>query len=349
MQLAIVLSSLLLAIPSLSQAQSKTLQQEKSQVTDARLGPNDWGLADVGCDAKGNLFVTAWNLEGGGPADRPLLMFDHAGLLKASFKSSPKDLGLSGNAELYQPTALVSDGGVARLVWSYHAMSLDVFSADGKLKSKSPLDPPAFFPYQLALFPSGESLVSGLEHVHSRRALGAFKSFTAIYSKDGHLQKRLVLPEDDEIDAAAELGDSRYAQGPMFGNRGVSGGTARLGVDGNVYLMRRTSPATVYVISSSGELLRTLKIEPADTGQMPIDMQVAEGRIAVEFSLSSPADGYEGTNFTVSDATTGQKLSSDVDENVPGVFACYRAEPERFTFLRISDDNKLQILEASAK
>jgi hypothetical protein len=41
--------------------------------------------------------------------------------------------------------------------------------------------------------------------------------------------------------------------------------------------MRRTSPATVYVISSSGELLRTLKIEPADTGQMPIDMQVAKG------------------------------------------------------------------------
>lgn len=145
MRLAIVLSSLLLAISSLSQAQSKTLQQEKSQVTDAGLGPNDWGLADVGCDAKGNVFVTAWNPEGEGPADRPLLMFDHAGLLKASFKSSPKDLGLSGNAELYQPTALVSDGGVARLVWSYDAMSLDVFSADGKLKSKTLLDPPAFF------------------------------------------------------------------------------------------------------------------------------------------------------------------------------------------------------------
>jgi hypothetical protein len=69
------------------------------------------------------------------------------------------------------------------------------FSADGKLKSKTPLDPPDFFPYQLALFHSGESLVSGLEHVHSRRALGAFKSFTAIYSKDGHLQKQLALPE----------------------------------------------------------------------------------------------------------------------------------------------------------
>jgi hypothetical protein len=68
----------------------------------------------------------------------------------------------------------------------------------------------------------------------------------------------------------------------------------------------------------------------------------------VEFSPSSSADGYEGTNFTVSDATTGQKLSSDVDENVLGVFAGYRPSPSA-TFLRISDDNKLQILEASAK
>ena len=125
-------------------------------------------------------------------------MFDHAGLLTASFKSNPKDLGLSGKAELYQPTALVSGGGVARLVWSYDAMSLDVFSADGKLKSNATRST-RFFSYQLALSPCGESLVSGLEHVHSRRALGAFKSFTAIYSKDGHLQKRLALPEDDEI------------------------------------------------------------------------------------------------------------------------------------------------------
>lgn len=318
-------------------------------MTDARLGSNDWGLADVGCDAKGNVFVTVWNPDGGGPADRPLLMFDHAGLLKARFASSSKDLGLSADFQPYQPTASVSGGGVARLIWSDDAMSLDVFSADGKLKSKTPLDPPAFIPYLLAVFPSGESLVSGLEHVHSRRALGAFKSFTAIYSKDGHLQKRLALPEDAEIDAAAELGDSRYAQGPMFGNRAASAGTARLGVDGNVYLMRRTSPATVYVISSSGELLRTLEIEPPDAGQMPIDMQVAEGRIAVQFGPSSLGDSYEGTNFIVTDATTGERLSDDTDENVRGVFACYSAKPERFTFLTISDDNKLQILEASSR
>jgi hypothetical protein len=276
-------------------------------------------------------------------------MFDRSGVLKASFKSGPEDLGLSADFQPYEPTAHVSDGGVARLIWSYGVMSVNIFSADGKLKSKTLLDPPAFIPYQLAVFPSGEFLVSGLENVHSRRALAAFKSFTALYTKDGHLQKQFALSEDAEIDTAAEIGDSRYARGPMFGNQAVVAGAARLGVDGNVYLMRRTSPATVYVISSSGELLRTLKIEPPDVGQMPLDMRVAEGRIAIQFSQSSSEGEYQGTNFVIADATTGEKISDDADESVRGIFACYSVNPERFTFLNISDDHKLQILEASAK
>jgi hypothetical protein len=114
MRFAIVLFSLVVALSSLSPAQSKTLHQEKSEVTDARLEPNDGFFEDLGCDAKGNVFVTVWNFDGGGPADRPLLMFDRAGLLKASFKSSPKDLGLSADFQPYEPTAQVSDGGVAR-------------------------------------------------------------------------------------------------------------------------------------------------------------------------------------------------------------------------------------------
>ena len=318
---------------------------------DAKLSPDDWGVEDAACDSKGNLFATLWKSEvGDGPADRPLLIFDNAGLLKAQFSSSRKsDPGLS----VHEPTALLSDGGAARLAsprWSRDAPWLTVFSAEGKLKSRVQLDPPGFLPYQLAVFPSGELLVSGLEHVHSRLALGPCKSFTAIYDKNGHLQKRLSLPEDAEIDADAERGDSRYAHGPMFGNMAVAFGRARLGDDGNVYLMSRTSPATVYVISSSGELLRTLRIEPADHGQMPYEMRVAEGRIVVEFSLSCSADHCEGWSFTVADATTGQKLSDyGDDKSLGGVFACYSARPERFTFLTVGDDNKLQMIEASAK
>jgi hypothetical protein len=148
-----------------------------------RLSHDDWGVEDAACDSKGNVFATLWKSEVDGPADRPLLMFDHTGLLKARFSSSSKD---DPRLSIHEPTALVSDGGVARLAsprWSRDAPWLIVFSADGKLKSKVQLDPPGFLPYQLAVFPSGKFLVSGLEHVHSRRALGAYKNFTAFTTR----------------------------------------------------------------------------------------------------------------------------------------------------------------------
>jgi hypothetical protein len=350
MRFAIGLSCLVLAISIFSQAQSKALHQTKSEIMSVTLSHDDWGVEDAACDSKGNTFATLWKSEvDDGPADRPLLMFDHAGVLKARFSSSSKD---DPRLFIHESTALMSDGGVARLTWSRWSREppwLTVFSSDGKLKSRVQLDPPGFFPSQLAVFPSGESLVSGLEHVHSSRAVGPYKSFTAIYDKNGHLQKRLSLPEDAEIDADAERGDSRYAHGPMFGNLAVAFGRARLGDDENVYLMRRTSPATVYVISSSGELLRTLSIEPAGHGQMPYEMRVAEGHIAVEFNLSCSSDHFEGSNFTVADAMTGQKLADYADDkSLGGIFAYYSAKPERFTFLLVRD-NKLQMIEASAK
>jgi hypothetical protein len=350
MRSAIALFGLLSTISSFSQGQSETLHKVEGQVMSARLGPDDWGVQDAGCDSKGNVFATLRKSEEDEPADRPLLIFDKAGLLKARFSSSSKD---DPGVFPVEPTALLSDGGVARLTlprWSCDPPSLSIFSAEGKLKSRVKLDPPAIIPYQLAVFPSGDSLISGLERSHSRRSLGAYKSFTGIYDKNGHLQKRLSPPEDAEIDADAERGDSRYAHGPMFGNMAVSFGQGRLADDGNVYLMLRTSPATVYVISPSGDVLHTLSIEPADRGQMPFDMQIGGGRIVVEFSLSCSADHCEGANFAVADALTGQKLSDYADDkSLGGVFGCYSAKPERFTFLTVGDDNKLRMIQASVK
>jgi hypothetical protein len=191
-------------------------------------------------------------------------------------------------------------------------------------------------------------LVSGVEGCRSRRCFSGYKSFTAIYDQGGHLQKRLSIPEDDEIDAAAEIGDSRYAQAPMFGNRAVTGGKARLGDDGNVYLMRRTSPATIYVISSSGNLVRTLTVQSLRDGWMSVDFQVSDEKIAINFSNCSMSR-CEGSIFAVANAVSGQKLTDYADDPHLGQFACYASSPERFTFLAISEKNLLEITDAQAK
>jgi hypothetical protein len=343
------LAAFSLTLVATAVAETKTLLKDQSQVLGLKLEANE-GTTDVHCDTKGNTFLTVWNPAGEHPSDRPLLMFDSSGSLKTKFASSRKDLGLSRLEDYSEPTALLPDGRVVRLVWSKDSLSVARFAADGKLESRTTLDPPAILPYQFVVFPSGELFVSGLEHVHSKRALGPYKSFTAVYDEHGHLLKQLSLAEDAEIDAAAEAGDSRYASGPMFGNRAVSSGRARLGSDGNVYLMRRTSPATVYVISATGELAGTLKIEPQSFGQMPFDMQVANNQIAMEFSVHCSGDRCEGVYFTIAYATTGQKLADYADNDRFGKFACYSAKPERFTFLGPTENGKkLQMIQAVAK
>jgi hypothetical protein len=330
-------------------AQTKVLHSQETATLKLKLGWNDWGLNNVTCDAKGNIFVTVWNPAGEDPADRPLLEFDSAGSLKAKFASSRKDLGLSRGEDHFEPSALLPGGELARVAWSKDSLYLAKYTADGKLQSRTKLDPPAILPYQLAVFRSSEILVSGLEHSHSVRSISSYRSFTAIYDENGHLLKQLSLPEDAEIETAIEAGDSRYAIAPLSGNRAVSGGKARLGEDGNVYLMRRTSPATIYVISSSGALVRTLHIEPPDSGELPFDMQLSGGRIAVQFSVGCSGDQCSGTNLSVADAGSGERLASYNHEGVFGSLTCFTASPERFTSLTTTDKNELQMTGWTAK
>ena len=336
--------SMVLSLPVL--AQTKTLHPNDAVKLDFKLGSNDSPSNDIMCDRSGNTYVTVSDPTSNDRSDRPLLKFDNSGALKAEFPTSRKSLGLSEYEDHFEPSTLLPNGGIARIAWGRFGMHLVRFAADGKLESRVKLENPAvpmIIPYHMAAFPSGEILVSGLENCRSVRCLGPFKSFTAIYEQSGNLVKRLSVPEDDEIDAAAEIGDSRYASGPMFGNRAVAGGTARLGDDGNVYLMRRTSPATVYVISSSGDLVRTLQIQPPRDGWTPIDMQVSHERIAIEFS-----DSRTGSTFSVADAKSGKRLTDYTDESTFGILACFAA-PERFTFLTVSEKNTLQLIDAEAK
>jgi hypothetical protein len=332
-------------------AQTKVLHPREPTTLKFKLGWNDSPSNDATCDPKGNIFVTVWNPAGEDPSDRPLLEFDNAGLLKAKFASSRKDLGLSRFEDHVEPLALLPEGELARVAWSRDSFYLAKYAADGKLQSRTKLDPPAIIPYQLAVFRSGEILVSGLEHNHSVRSISSYKSFTAIYDKNGRLLKRLSLPEDAEIEAAIEAGDSRYAMALRSGNRAVSGGNAKLGEDGNVYLMRRTSPVTIYVISSSGALVRTLHIETPNSGELPFDMQLSGDRIALQFLMGCAGEGGQcsGVNLRVADSMSGEKLASYDDEHFWGSLACFTASPERFTSLTTTDKDKLQTTSWTAK
>jgi hypothetical protein len=117
-------------------------------------------------------------------------------------------------------------------------ISAPIGSANHQFGSRVP--PKAFFPLQIAVFRSGEMLISGLQY-HP-----GYIASTAIYEPSGHLVKQFVRGGDAEIERAIELGDARYTRAPGGGNDPVSRSVAITGDDGYVYLMRATSPATIF-------------------------------------------------------------------------------------------------------
>jgi hypothetical protein len=321
-------------------AQLAVLRVEKTVVSKATFGSNDTVAGGATCDSGGNIYVRVFD-----PAKqegRPVLMFDGAGALQAKFRS-PHLAKLVG-PEI--PFAVLQNGGIVTADWEYPDIYVVRFSADGRYESEVKLNFTGFFPYQLAVFPSGELLVSGIER--ERQAHSVDRAFTAIFDKSGHLIKRLKLEGDEEIDQAIELGDSRYAQEGGHGNFAVESGGLSTGEDGNVYLERSTSPAIVYVISSSGNVIRKLNVAPSTSGDRPFEMQLSKGKLAFVFDgwLGSRSSG--NPSLVVVDAANGDKLEDMGAEGGIGLFglACYASESDRFTFVGMSAAKHVEITTA---
>ncbi len=184
----------------------------------------------------------------------PLLRLSSKGVLEAEFDTE---------GALMNRYAVRPNGGVAMVHLDRGTTVVDNFGPDGKRESAVRLErPPAdFSPMQIAVFRSGEMLIAGLQY-HP-----GYKPSTAIYDPTGHLVKQFVLDGDAEIERAIEVGDARYTRAPRVGNETVSRSVAITGDEGFVYLMRATSPATVYVISSAGEVIRKIVVNaPTDKG-----------------------------------------------------------------------------------
>jgi len=272
----------------------------------------------------------------------PLLRLSAKGVFEAEFDTSD---------ELVNMYAVRHNGGVAMIHLDGATKVVDNFGPDGKRESSVRLESPPkpFFPSQVAVFRSGEMLLAGVQY-HP-----GYTASTAVYDPTGHLVKQFVLDGDAEIERAIEVGDARYTRAPREGNEPVSRSVAITGDDGFVYLMRATSPATVYVISPTGDMVRRIVVSaPTDTGLTTFGIRVAKNKLAIKFSRTCDGapgiESCEGVIYTVVDASTGQKLGDyQAGKDVAGPIACYAPDPDRFFTFSISDQHHLEIVEAAAK
>jgi hypothetical protein len=170
--------------------------------------------------------------------------------------------------------------------------------------------------------------------------------------------KQFALDGDAEIEHAIEIGDVRYADAPREGNKTLQPSVAITGDDGLVYLMRATSPATVYAISAAGEVVRKIVVKaPTEMGLPAFGIRVVKSKLVIKFYRRCEGalrfDSCRGSVYTVVDAKSGQELAeyeAPNENDVSGPLACYAPDPDRFfTFWIPPDQHGLEIVEAAAK
>jgi hypothetical protein len=200
------------------------------------------------------------------------------------------------------------------------------FDSDGQLKSKEALDG-SFSPAHLAAFGGGQYLVSGTQ-LGTREHPVNHAPFTALLDSDGKVLKQITLQDDKQITSAADKGE-KTTDGPNGSpaNLAVACGAVTAGRDGNVYLMRRTDPALVYVISAGGEVVRKMSIPPPEPGMLPESIQSAHEGIVLSFT------DEKNVGILVADPQTGERRAVYSSPPEVGVaFGCADAA-DRFLFL----------------
>jgi hypothetical protein len=104
--------------------------------------------------------------------------------------------------------------------------------------------------------------------------------FTGIFSDDGTLLRQITLKDDEQIRKMAAAGDPAVVlKGHNNGNIEIRLGEAVAAGDGNVYVMRKLSAFTVYVISPGGDVIRQFRIDPGSLDFQPLSLQVAGNRM----------------------------------------------------------------------
>lgn len=217
-----------------------------------------------------------------------------------------EDFTVSRDGQVYALVSILDKEGKSNVV-------VLEFSDDGHSASLTRIDA-GFQPRQMALFFSGQFLLSGLWQSDPPKNKAGFSAesereqrpFLGIFDRRGKLVQEVHLPGDVRFDPPAKP-DSKNAENPA--GTAVDLSRAVTGEDGSVYFLRPGPRPTIYVISSAGEVLRHFAINPPSEHAKNSSVFLAAGRLAFDFfepgSKSSPRTRLL---VLVVDAQTGAEL-----------------------------------------
>ncbi len=288
--------------------------------------PADLLFGYIRCDSNGSVYVRKYQMDN--PDRSPILKYDAEGMRQSTFSVTAVSPEFGGGDFIVSP-----GGNLYQVAWTQTGKDSYVlrFSKDGAFQSKVTLGA-SFVPVSVVTFSSGEMLVAGTESDKPERP-GYRPPFTAIFDSSGKMVTRLTLEDDKAIQEAVERGDNNYVRDGMPGvNLAIELGLATAGTDGLAYLMRRTSPALIYAISSTGQVVRRLSVDPGDPSLMASWIAFSEGKLALLFSKFNHRGDPGDRALMVVNAQTGEeivryRLAKALGDGV----ACYSSEG--FTFV----------------
>jgi hypothetical protein len=183
-----------------SQDRSLTLETSKTIKTQMQGRP----FAKLACDDDENVYARLYILQkamDGTAFQAPVQKIKLDASLGESFKITDAGSDMSAADFFVSRT-----GEVYVAAWTSQGDNFLVsFSGDGSFKSKTKIEGPGVTLYQLAVFKTGEILLSGTE------GDGDHSPFTAVFNPSGKLIKKLDSPEDQAFKNSAVSGDSNFA------------------------------------------------------------------------------------------------------------------------------------------
>lgn len=283
------------------------------------------------CDGAGNIYARVWSGDDSPTNHLPVQEVSPQGRLIRSFHATE----VSANTDSARGIFISDTGDLFQAARMLDGVYIISFGKDGSVRStiKLQVEPSLVDPWQLVVFKASGFLLSGLTGKDRRTP------YTAVFDSTGKLINKIYEPEDEEARQKAESGDPKYS-GSNVGNRFVGFGDVTIASDGNAYLLRGTSPALIYVISSGGQVLRKLHIDSGEPDSVPRNVQSYGGRLALGFVGS-------GSLVVVTDLSGKIVANYSIDRRKPDwpALACYDATG--FTFATTYAEKGLYLLKAN--
>ena len=309
------------------------------------------------CDADGNVYIRKFAMDR--PLLGPVVKVDRDGKRTALFDLAGFSQLALDRADAFSPASdggmyqIAQSGGLKPRIYVLH------FSSDGSPASPTRLDAD-FEVYTFAAFTDGNFLLSGVQRdVQNKNDRG--RNFTAVFSADGRELAQLSFQEPYQKSPGPAKANSKPAatasqketppaqkQIPNDAEKPtpiLDLADAEVGSDGNLYVMRGSSPALVYVIAPSGKIMQTLKVAAPLRSGVPSGFHVSGNRLAISFWNGE----RQSQTMVVADAQTGRKIASYADPTGLGMFVCYEANEGVFTFLNLGEGNALEVIRAEAQ